>query len=292
MVVCPQSPSTSERRTLPNDLPGPSHVRRRAFQKRSSSSPQESGLQTSCSLPETPIFARGCDIPRTPHRRAPDVPPGSSGSMRAGASGTSSSAAGTATRPGGLHTSSYRKMGPGGLGMGTGVSLDSGGLGQALVGAELLRLTGGPGRGWYPRHRTPRPASIEHLDRVATQRSPGPWDARDARKPMTLPPNMTPKFFHRSPRDALRRVTSLLIRGKGESCAPRFKPRAFDGRKWPLPPPSRPAVTMARSGGREAKQIGRGESLPSWLRGRPREGARRPRARRGSSRPATASRRL
>lgn len=218
-----ESPSSSERRTLPNDLPGPSHVRRRAFQKRSSSSPQESGLQTSCSLPETPIFARGCDIPRTPHRRAPDVPSGSSGSMRAAASpGTSSSAAGTATRPGGLHTSSYRKMGPGGLGLGlgTGVSLDSGGLGQALVGAELLRLTGGPGRGWYPRHRTPRPASIEHLDRVATQRSPGPWDARDARdarKPMTLPPNMTPKFFHRSPRDALRRVTSLLIRGKGGS---------------------------------------------------------------------------
>lgn len=33
---------------------------------------------------------------------------------------------------------------------------------------------------------------------------------------MTLPPNITPKFFQRSPRDALRRVTSLLIRGKGK----------------------------------------------------------------------------
>jgi len=92
-------------------------------------------------------------------------------------------------------------------------------LGPALVGAELLRMAGGPGRGWYPRHRHPRPASIEHLDRVPPHHSPSghsPWDARDARKPMTLPPNMTPKFFHRSPREALRRVTSLLIRAKGE----------------------------------------------------------------------------
>jgi hypothetical protein len=130
---------------------------------------------------------------------------------------SSHAASASASRPGGLQTSSYRKVTPGH--MGTGVSLDSSGLGQALVGAELLRLTGGPGRGWYPRHRTPRPASIEHLDRVAHQHSPGahPWGARDDRKPMTLPPNMTPKFFHRSPRDALRRVTSLLIRGKGRS---------------------------------------------------------------------------
>lgn len=67
----------SERRTLPSELPGPS--RRRTFQKRGNSqSPREEGhghMQVSCSLPETPIFARGCDIPRTPHRRAPDVPP-------------------------------------------------------------------------------------------------------------------------------------------------------------------------------------------------------------------------
>lgn len=95
-------------------------------------------------------------------------------------------------------------------------------LTEAMAGAELLRLAGGPGRGWYPRHRQPRPASVEHLDRLnhstsGSGLSPsqplgagGPWDP--ARKPQTLPPNLTPKFFHRSPREALRRVTSLLIR--------------------------------------------------------------------------------
>ncbi|XP_056630171.1 uncharacterized protein LOC130440832 isoform X6 [Diorhabda sublineata] len=64
----------SERRTLPAEL----QDKRRPFQKRASQqSPQdEHHLQTSCSLPETPIFARGCDIPRTPHRRAPDIPGG------------------------------------------------------------------------------------------------------------------------------------------------------------------------------------------------------------------------
>lgn len=42
------------------------------------------------------------------------------------------------------------------------------------------------------------------------------WDASAARKPTTLPPNMTPpKFFNKSPREALRRVTSLLINRKG-----------------------------------------------------------------------------
>lgn len=191
----------SERRTLPSELPGPS--RRRTFQKRSGQSPREDGhMQVSCSLPETPIFARGCDIPRTPHRRAPDVP----GSTR------------TAPRPGGLQSSSYRRTV--GTGHGTGTSIS---LGQAMVGAELLRLAGGPGRGWYPRHRQPRPASVEHLDHLAHPglspglNNPGPWDTtRDCRKPLTLPPNLTPKFFHRSPREALRRVTSLLIR-KGKS---------------------------------------------------------------------------
>lgn len=70
-----------ERRTLPTDLPGPS--RRRPFTKRHSPSTEacsssgsgggvigsvatSSGMQTSCSLPETPVFARGSDIPRTP----------------------------------------------------------------------------------------------------------------------------------------------------------------------------------------------------------------------------------
>ncbi|PSN41837.1 hypothetical protein C0J52_14512 [Blattella germanica] len=198
----------SERRTLPSELPGP--LRRRTFQKRSAQSPREETLQTSCSLPETPIFARGCDIPRTPHRRAPDIP----GMAR------------TAPRPGGLATGGYRRVGTGPLaGHGTGVALGSGGLSQALVGAELLRLAGGPGRGWYPRHRQQtRPASIEHLDRLAPGHSPGhntpsPWEARDSRKPLTLPPNLSPKFFHRSPREALRRVTSLLIRkGKAHTC--------------------------------------------------------------------------
>lgn len=93
-------------------------------------------------------------------------------------------------------------------------------LGDAMAGAELLRLTG-PGRGWYPRHRQPRPASVEHLDRLTPQGlSPnaptgGTWEGREAGKPLTLPPNLSPKFFQRSPREALRRVTSLLIR-KGE----------------------------------------------------------------------------
>ncbi|PNF20336.1 hypothetical protein B7P43_G13212, partial [Cryptotermes secundus] len=189
-----------ERRTLPSELPGP--LRCRTFQKRSTQSPREETLQTSCSLPETPIFARGCDIPRTPHRRAPDIP----------------GVARTAPRPGGLATGGYRRTGAGPLlGHGTGVALGSGGLNQALVGAELLRLAGGPGRGWYPRHRQHRPASIEHLDRLAPGQSPGhstpsPWELRDTRKPLTLPPNLSPKFFHRSPREALRRVTSLLIR--------------------------------------------------------------------------------
>lgn len=92
--------------TLPPDLPGCNSRRRiipGGYQKRTAQSPREERcLQTSCSLPETPIFARGycsfafqigkyltctscssCDIPRTPHRRAPEVPPHSSGSRTA-----------------------------------------------------------------------------------------------------------------------------------------------------------------------------------------------------------------
>lgn len=189
--------NTTERRTLPSEFPGPV-ARRRTYQKKSSTLPQENS-QTS-SLPETPIFARGCDIPRTPRRGA------------------------DAIRPGGLQNSTYRRNGTATnpSNCNTGVSL-SGGLNQAMVGAELLRLAGGPGRGWYPRHRQHRPASIEQLDRLPHSGSspgsglPGPWDVGSSRKPMTLPPNITPKFFHRSPREALRRVTSLLIRGKGKS---------------------------------------------------------------------------
>ncbi|XP_054281950.1 uncharacterized protein LOC128999445 isoform X1 [Macrosteles quadrilineatus] len=202
----------SERRTLPSELPGPS--RRRTFQKRGSSqSPREEGhMQVSCSLPETPIFARGCDIPRTPHRRAPEVPP----------TGTR-----TTPRPPGIQTSSYRRT-PTTVGHGTTGSTTT--LGQAMVGAELLRLTGGPGRGWYPRHRNPRPASVEHLDHLAhpaganTGTGTHGWDSSHPRKPLTLPPNLTPKFFHRSPREALRRVTSLLIRKDDSSPAPPVPP--------------------------------------------------------------------
>jgi len=149
---------------VPNELPAPSS-RRRPIQKRLSNSPQDPNT-TSCSLPETPIFARGCDIPRTPARSC-----------------------------NGPSMGSYRPN-PAAI---------------PLTGSEVLRLTGGPARGWYPRHRTPRPASTEHLDRLPMSHA---WDT--ARKPMTLPPNVTPKLFHRSPRDALRRVTSLLIRGKGK----------------------------------------------------------------------------
>ncbi|KAI5742112.1 hypothetical protein M8J77_003408 [Diaphorina citri] len=190
-----------ERRTLPTDLPGPS--RRRAgpggFVKRGSLSPRGTpGPDSTSSLPETPLFSR-CDIPRTPHRRAPDVPTMCRTAPRPGTGGT------------------YR---PGMMGHGSAIALE-----QAMVGAELLRMQG-PGRGWYPRHRQPRPASVEHLDRLATHPAgsgthpvpnPGVWDPKDARKPCTLPPNLSPpKFFHRGPRDALRRVTSLLIRGKGK----------------------------------------------------------------------------
>lgn len=179
----------SERRTLPTEL----QEKRRTYQKRSSHSPQEEHhLQTSCSLPETPIFARGCDIPRTPHRRAPEIP-GMSGNQTAPRQSSTMSSINTI---GNMSTGGYRR------------GMSSSGLENAIVGAELLRLAGGPGRGWYPKQRQRRPASIEHLDRLAPGQNP--WDG--TRKPLTLPPNLTPKFFQRSPRDALRRVTSLLIR--------------------------------------------------------------------------------
>lgn len=91
--------------------------------------------------------------------------------------------------------------------------------GLAGLGPPGAALTGGPARGWYPQRSKPRPLSSEHLDRlqqVGTThiRGVGPlaWSADTHRKPQTLPPNLSPKFFHRSPREALRRVTSLLIR--------------------------------------------------------------------------------
>ncbi|CAB0037946.1 unnamed protein product [Trichogramma brassicae] len=92
-----------ERRTLPTDLPGPSSRRHRPFTKRLSPSTEActpggsgsgsvvqsgsvvgttssangggGGMQTSCSLPETPVFARGSDIPRTPQHATTSARP-------------------------------------------------------------------------------------------------------------------------------------------------------------------------------------------------------------------------
>ncbi|XP_053696056.1 uncharacterized protein LOC128743487 isoform X2 [Sabethes cyaneus] len=188
--------------TLPPDLPGCNSRRRiitGGYQKRTAQSPREErSLQTSCSLPETPIFARGCDIPRTPHRRAPEVPPHGSGSR-------------TAPR---ANTNTTSSLGSSVVGIGTStVGGRQRSISQAFANGEMLRLAGGPARGWYPKQRHPRPASTEHLDRLHPQGSLRAWEAgTGSRKPLTLPPNLTPKFFNKSPREALRRVTSLLIR--------------------------------------------------------------------------------
>lgn len=78
----------------------------------------------------------------------------------------------------------------------------------------MLRIAGGPARGWYPKQRQNRPVSNENLDRINC--GGRAWDTgTSSRKPLTLPPNLSPNFFKKSPTDALRRVTSLLIR-KGE----------------------------------------------------------------------------
>lgn len=78
----------------------------------------------------------------------------------------------------------------------------------------MLRMSGGPARGWYPKQRQHRPASTENLDRIHPQGSMRAWDTgtTGSRKPLTLPPNLSPNFFNKSPREALRRVTSLLIK--------------------------------------------------------------------------------
>lgn len=90
-------------------------------------------------------------------------------------------------------------------------------INHALASSEMLRMAGGPARGWYPKQRHNRPASTENLDRINhVHVSNRAWDSGSAsRKPLTLPPNLSPNFFNKSPREALRRVTSLLIRGKG-----------------------------------------------------------------------------
>ncbi|GAB0099348.1 uncharacterized protein DMENIID0001_152040 [Sergentomyia squamirostris] len=170
-----------------------------AFPKRSGQSPREERrLQTSCSLPETPIFARGCDIPRTPHRRAPELPNSGTGSRTAPRSANNST-----------HSTSISASI---VGIGNPVSGRQRNINHMLASGEMLRLAGGPARGWYPKQRH-RPASTENLDRLHQQQGFRAWEAgTSSRKPLTLPPNLTPKFFNKSPREALRRVTSLLIR--------------------------------------------------------------------------------
>ncbi|XP_045520993.1 uncharacterized protein LOC123712094 isoform X1 [Pieris brassicae] len=179
---------STDRRTLPTDT-GASGARRRTLQRQNRDLSSGRGqLQTSASLPETPVFARGCDVPRTPPRNSTGPPRNNTMS--------SMQTIGSSVTLGGYGRGSV--MGTSGV----------------CTGADLLRM-GGPPRGWYPRQRH-RPASIEHLDRISSSKMaadhPIVWDNAGARKPLTLPPNLTPKFFQKSPREALRRVTSLLIR--------------------------------------------------------------------------------
>ncbi|EDV31702.1 uncharacterized protein Dana_GF14423, isoform A [Drosophila ananassae] len=168
---------------------------------------EEHRLQTSCSLPETPIFARGCDIPRTPYRRQNEPLPVVSGVRTAPRSSTSNSI--------NMGTSI---LGIGAGNYGTAQICRQRSINHALASNEMLRMTGAPARGWYPKQRGMRPASTENIDRLASVRV---WDnpagmsgTGQSRKPLTLPPNLTPSFLNKSPREALRRVTSLLITKK------------------------------------------------------------------------------
>lgn len=57
-----------------------SGARRRTLQRQNREFASATGvmrgtLQTSASLPETPVFARGCDLPRTPPRNSTTGPP-------------------------------------------------------------------------------------------------------------------------------------------------------------------------------------------------------------------------
>ncbi|KAI8038139.1 hypothetical protein M5D96_009180 [Drosophila gunungcola] len=171
---------------------------------------EEHRLQTSCSLPETPIFARGCDIPRTPYRRQNEPLPVVSGSRTAPRSSTSNSI--------NMGTSI---LGIGAGNYGTAQICRQRSINHALASNEMLRMTGAPARGWYPKQRGMRPVSTENIDRLASVRV---WDnpagmsgTGQSRKPLTLPPNLTPSFLNKSPREALRRVTSLLITKKKNS---------------------------------------------------------------------------
>lgn len=57
---------------------GASGARRRTLQRQNREAAGVGGvrgpLQTSASLPETPVFARGCDVPRTPPRNSTGPP--------------------------------------------------------------------------------------------------------------------------------------------------------------------------------------------------------------------------
>ncbi|EDX05751.1 GD21633 [Drosophila simulans] len=171
---------------------------------------EEHRLQTSCSLPETPIFARGCDIPRTPYRRQNEPLPVVSGSRTAPRSSTSNSISMGASI-----------LGIGGGNYGTAQICRQRSINHALASNEMLRMTGAPARGWYPKQRGMRPVSTENIDRLASMRvwdnSTGMSGTGQSRKPLTLPPNLTPSFLNKSPREALRRVTSLLITKKKSS---------------------------------------------------------------------------
>ncbi|XP_015374821.1 PREDICTED: uncharacterized protein LOC107169564 [Diuraphis noxia] len=171
----------SERRTYPSEVPVSDGYPKPLMLKTSiHPTTIEKLSDISSSLPDTPLLGR-CDFPRQ------------------------YSATGTKTM---TQMSNSRSINMRGAGHGSSI-----GLGQAMAGAELLHLNG-PGRGWYPRQRQFRPVSVEQLDKLASKSPVGhsQWDSREGHKPVTLPPNLTPKFFHRSPREALRRVTSLLIR--------------------------------------------------------------------------------
>ncbi|XP_039480761.1 uncharacterized protein LOC120444861 isoform X2 [Drosophila santomea] len=179
---------------------------------------EEHRLQTSCSLPETPIFARGCDIPRTPYRRQNEPLPVVSGSRTAPRSSTSTSI-----------NMGASILGIGGGNYGTSQICRQRSINHALASNEMLRMTGAPARGWYPKQRGMRPVSTENIDRLASMRI---WDnptgmsgIGQSRKPLTLPPNLTPSFLNKSPREALRRVTSLLITKKKNSKD--RKPKAY-----------------------------------------------------------------
>lgn len=52
---------------------GVNGARRRTLQRQNRDVPR-GALQTSASLPETPVFARGCDVPRTPPRNSTGPP--------------------------------------------------------------------------------------------------------------------------------------------------------------------------------------------------------------------------